>query len=122
MLIVSALDQKNLKALYKLATNIGLDVLIEVHDDDELNRALELAPALIGINNRDLKTFTTNLQTTIDLLKLIPENITVVTESGIAKAKDVALMNSHDIYCFLVGEAFMREKNPGQALQQLFYS
>ena len=122
LLIVSALDQKNLKALYKLATNIGLDVLIEVHDDDELNRALELAPALIGINNRDLKTFTTNLQTTIDLLKLIPENITVVTESGIAKAKDVALMNSHDIYCFLVGEAFMREKNPGQALQQLFYS
>ena len=121
LLIVSALDQANLKALYELATTIGLDVLIEVHDAAELARALELSPSLIGINNRDLKTFTTSLHTTIDLLKHIPANVTVVTESGIAKAEDVALMNSHEIYCFLVGEAFMREENPGRALQELFY-
>ena len=121
LLIVSALDQANLKALYELATTIGLDVLIEVHDGAELARALELSPSLIGINNRDLKTFITSLHTTIDLLKHIPVNVTVVTESGIAKAEDVALMNSHEIYCFLVGEAFMREENPGRALQELFY-
>ncbi len=121
LLIVSALDQENLKALYQLATDIGLDVLIEIHDGAELSRALELSPSLVGINNRNLKTFTTSLHTTINLLKHIPEHVTVVTESGIANAEDVALMNSHDIYCFLVGEAFMREKNPGRALQELFY-
>ncbi len=121
LLIVSALNQENLKALYDLATNIGLDVLIEVHDGAELARALELSPSLIGINNRDLKTFTTSLHATIDLLKDIPANVTVVTESGIANVEDVALMNRHEIYSFLVGEAFMREENPGRALQALFY-
>jgi|TARA_B110000971_G_scaffold108177_1_gene110838 indole-3-glycerol phosphate synthase len=121
LLIVSALDQENLKALYQLATDIGLDVLIEIHDGAELSRALELSPSLVGINNRNLKTFTTSLHTTIDLLAQIPANVTVVTESGIAKTEDVALMNSHGIYCFLVGEAFMREQNPGHALQELFY-
>jgi len=122
LLIVSALDQEKLKALYELATNIGLDVLIEVHDGEELDRALQLAPSLIGINNRDLKNFTTSLNTTIDLLKKIPANVTVVTESGISTAADVTLMNSNGIYCFLVGEAFMREENPGLALQNLFYA
>ncbi len=122
LLIVSALDQEKLKALYELATNIGLDVLIEVHDGEELDRALQLAPSLIGINNRDLKNFTTSLNTTIDLLKQIPANVTVVTESGISTAADVTLMNGNEIYCFLVGEAFMREENPGLALQNLFYA
>ena len=122
LLIVSALDQEKLRALYELATNIGLDVLIEVHDGEELDRALQLAPSLIGINNRDLKNFTTSLNTTIDLLKQIPANVTVVTESGISTAADVTLMNGNEIYCFLVGEAFMREENPGLALQNLFYA
>lgn len=121
LLIVSALDQGTLKSLYELATNIGLEVLIEVHDSEELDRALQLSPTLIGINNRDLKTFSTSLHTTIDLLKHIPDNVTVVTESGISKLEDVELMNNHEIYCFLVGEAFMREENPGEALAALFY-
>lgn len=120
LLIVSALNKERLKALYELATSIGLDVLIEVHNAQELHCALDLSPSLIGINNRDLKTFTTSLETTIDLLPQIPESVTVVTESGIANKADIALMQNNDIFCFLVGEAFMREPEPGLALKSLF--
>jgi indole-3-glycerol phosphate synthase len=97
-----------------------LDVLIEVHDAKELEIALTLDPTLIGINNRNLKTFSTSLNNTFDLLSEIPADITVVTESGIATTEDVNAMIAHDVYCFLVGEALMREPSPGTALSELF--
>jgi indole-3-glycerol phosphate synthase len=98
-----------------------MDVLIEVHDKAELDAALSLQPSLIGINNRNLKTFDTSLDTTIDLLPHIPEDITVVTESGIATPDDVARMRERGVHCFLVGEAFMRAEDPGTALHNLFF-
>jgi indole-3-glycerol phosphate synthase len=98
-----------------------MDVLVEVHDRDELERALRLDLELIGINNRDLHSFETSLDTTIDLLGLVPEGCLVVTESGIHTRDDVALMRKHDVHAFLVGEAFMRVPDPGQELRKLFY-
>lgn len=121
LLIVCALNIMQLTVLHQLARGLGLDVLIEVHDLVELEAALSLRPPLIGINNRNLKTFETSLQTTLDLLPHIPPEVTVVTESGIATSADVALMRDNDVHCFLVGEAFMRADDPGQALQKLFY-
>lgn len=121
LLIVCALNIMQLTVLHQLARGLGLDVLIEVHDQVELEAALSLRPPLIGINNRNLKTFETSLQTTLDLLPHIPPEVTVVTESGIATSADVALMRDNDVHCFLVGEAFMRADDPGQALQKLFY-
>ncbi len=97
-----------------------MDVLVEVHDRAELERALKLDLELIGINNRNLRTFETSLETTIDLLPLIPDGCMVVTESGIHSSVDVALMRDHDVHAFLVGEAFMRADDPGQALADLF--
>ena len=97
-----------------------MDVLIEVHDAAELEIALSLDPTLIGINNRNLKTFSTSLNNTFDLLSEIPVNVTVVTESGIATREDVNAMIAHDVYCFLVGEALMRQHIPGMALSELF--
>ena len=120
LLIVSALDPEELRTLYALAYSLGLDVLIEVHDAAELAAALTLEPALIGINNRNLKTFSTDLKNTLDLLGDIPEDVVVVTESGISTAADVQRMQQHNVHCFLVGEAFMRADNPGQALSELF--
>ena len=120
LLIVSALDPEELRTLYALACSLELDVLIEVHDAAELATALTLEPALIGINNRNLKTFSTDLKNTLDLLEDIPENVVVVTESGISTAADVQRMQQHNVHCFLVGEAFMRADNPGQALSELF--
>lgn len=120
LLIVSALDPEELRTLYALAYSLGLDVLIEVHDAAELATALTLEPALIGINNRNLKTFSTDLKNTLDLLGDIPEDVVVVTESGISTAADVQRMQQHNVHCFLVGEAFMRADNPGQALSELF--
>lgn len=120
LLIVSALTPTELKSLYRTAQDIGLDVLIEVHDAKELEIALTLDPTLIGINNRNLKTFSTSLNNTFDLLSEIPADITVVTESGIATTEDVNAMIAHDVYCFLVGEALMREPSPGTALSELF--
>ena len=93
---------------------------MEVHDRDELERALRLELALVGINNRDLRTFDTSLETTIDMLDAIPENCLVVTESGIHSRDDVALMRRHGVHAFLVGEAFMRQPDPGQGLRTLF--
>ena len=120
LLIAAALNIMQLTVFSQVAQDLGLDVLIEVHNSVELDAALSLSPQLIGINNRDLKTFTTNLNTTIDLLAKIPSNITVVTESGIKTPADVALMTQHNVYGFLVGEAFMRADDPGAELAALF--
>ena len=120
LLIVAALDDQQLEELSQLAIQLDMDVLVEVHDADELQRALALNLPLIGINNRDLRTFETSLETTTELLKMIPDETIVVTESGIHTPKDVALMREHDVNAFLVGEAFMRADEPGQALSELF--
>jgi indole-3-glycerol phosphate synthase len=98
---------------------LGMDVLVEVHDADELDVALDLRTPLIGINNRNLRTFETTLQTTLDLLPRIPAGRRVVTESGILKPEDVRLMRSHNVDAFLVGEAFMRAEEPGAELARL---
>jgi len=121
LLIVAALDDAQLKDLYQQATDLGMDVLVEVHDNFELERALQLDLPLVGINNRDLRTFETSLDTTFELLKRIPRGVTVVTESGIHTRDDVERMREHDVNAFLVGEAFMREEEPGSALRRLFF-
>ena len=120
LLIVAALNDNQLATLCGLANDIGLDVLVEVHDKNELERALALPITLVGINNRNLRTFETSLQTTIDLLDAIPEDKIVVTESGIHTPDDVALMRQHQVNTFLVGEAFMRAEEPGEKLKTLF--
>ncbi len=121
LLIVAALDDQQLKNLSELAAELGMDVLVEVHDAEELQRALLLPLKLIGINNRNLRTFETSLQTTIGLLDQIPSDRIVVTESGIHHAEDVALMRQYDVHAFLVGEAFMRAETPGAELRALFF-
>ena len=121
LLIVAALDDETLKGLHQDARTLGMDVLVEVHNREELERALKLELELVGINNRDLRTFDTSLDTTIKLLELIPAGCLVVTESGIHSREDVALMRQHDVNAFLVGEAFMRVPDPGQGLRELFY-
>ncbi len=120
LLIVSALRAPELRALADVAAGLGLDVLIEVHDREELDSALSLNPALIGINNRNLKTFETSLTTTFGLLDAIPEGVTVVTESGILQRSHVQAMLHRGVRAFLVGEAFMRSADPGAALRELF--
>ena len=120
LLIVAALDDAQLSTLHDAATALGMDVLVEVHDGDELERALRLDLELIGINNRDLRTFDTRLETTLELLDAVPQGCLVVTESGIHSRDDVALMRSHQVNAFLVGEAFMRVPDPGQGLRDLF--
>tara|TARA_B100001287_G_scaffold259908_1_gene247537 strand:- start:40 stop:846 length:807 start_codon:yes stop_codon:yes gene_type:complete len=120
LLIVSALNEATLEGLFETARSVALDVLIEVHDERELHRALELESRLIGINNRNLHTFETKLEVTLDLLDKIPEDRLLITESGILQTKDVELMHSHGVYGFLVGEAFMRQPDPGVALMGLF--
>ncbi|MCD6437337.1 MAG: indole-3-glycerol phosphate synthase TrpC [Halomonas sp.] len=121
LLIVAALDDTQLRDLHQQANALGMDVLVEVHDAVELERALALDLKLVGINNRNLHTFETSLNTTLDLLPRIPESVTVITESGIHTRDDVELMRDHEVNGFLVGEAFMREEDPGQALKQLFF-
>lgn len=120
LLIVAALGDAQLMELSHLALELGMDVLVEVHDAAELERALALHLPLIGINNRNLRTFETTLQTTIDLLQRVPADRIVVTESGIHTAADVATMRSHGVNVFLIGEAFMRADDPGSALRELF--
>jgi len=120
LLIVAALDDANMRDLAQLAAALRMDVLVEVHDADELQRALVLDTPLIGINNRNLRTFETRLQTTFDLLEQIPASCIVVTESGIHSRDDVALMRSTGVQAFLVGEAFMRAADPGEALASIF--
>lgn len=122
LLIVAALDDRSLRELYDQATDLGMDVLVEVHDRAELHRALAMSPMLLGINNRDLRTFDVSLNTTIDLLAEIPDDVVVVTESGILEKAHVALMQQHSVNAFLVGEAFMRAEEPGTALSSLFFN
>lgn len=120
LLIVSALDDRRMADLASLAGELGMDVLVEVHDAEELERALKLDLPLIGINNRNLRTFDVSLQTTLDLLSRIPPETLVITESGILAPADVALMRDHGVHGFLVGEAFMRADDPGAKLAELF--
>ncbi len=120
LLIASCLNDIQLKNLSNLAIELSMDVLVEVHDLDELKRALKLNLPMVGINNRNLRTFEVSLQTTIDLLKEINDNSLVITESGILTKQDVELMRVNEIYGYLVGEAFMRQDNPGRALQEIF--
>ena len=107
--------------LHAQARSLGMDVLVEVHDRAELDRALELETQLVGINNRDLHSFDMRLETTFDLLPHIPDDRVVVTESGIHTPADVAVMRERDVHAFLVGEAFMRAEDPGEKLKELFF-
>jgi indole-3-glycerol phosphate synthase len=109
-----------MKELEACAHELGLDVLVEVHNAPELEQALELKTPLLGINNRNLKTFEVTLQTTLSLMSMVPKNKTLVTESGILSRADVQLMRDNQINAFLVGEAFMRANDPGVALSELF--
>ncbi len=120
LLIVAALDDSHLRDLEQAAVAYGLDVLVEVHDRTELDRALQLHTPLIGINNRNLRSFETRLETTLDLLGEIPADRIAVTESGIMGPADVVRMRSAGVQAFLVGEAFMRAHDPGLALAALF--
>lgn len=120
LLIVSALEDAQMMRLNNLAHRLGMDVLVEVHGGDELERALQLENRLIGINNRNLHTFEVTLENTFELLERIPDDRIVVTESGIHSREDVAAMRDKDVHSFLVGEAFMRADEPGGKLKELF--
>jgi indole-3-glycerol phosphate synthase len=120
LLIAAALSLSQMREFEALAYDLGMAVLVEVHDGEELEVALQLDTPLIGINNRNLRTFEVSLQTTLDLLERIPVGRIVVTESGVLAQGDVALMRSHDVHAFLVGEAFMRAADPGLELERLF--
>jgi indole-3-glycerol phosphate synthase len=122
LLIVAALDKKQLHTLNDLAHSLGLDVLVEVHDAAELDIALELPNKLIGINNRNLHTFDLTLETTFGLLERVGKDRIIVTESGILSPSDVKKMREKDVNAFLVGEAFMRVEEPGKALEAFFAS
>ena len=120
LLIVSCLKDSELKNLSQLASSLGMDTLVEVHDSNELYRALKLKLPMLGINNRNLKNFEVSLQTSIDLLSEIDDDKLVITESGITSKTDVELMHNHNVFGFLIGEAFMRDSNPGQKLKEFF--
>jgi len=120
LLIVAALNPRRMAELAAIATDLGMAVLVEVHNSVELDRALELKTPLIGINNRNLHTFETRLDVTLGLLKRIPPDRIVITESGILQPADVSLMRDNGVDCFLVGEAFMRAPDPGAELARLF--
>ncbi len=120
LLIVSCLEDERMAELNALAHELGMDVLVEVHDAEELERALPLGNRLIGINNRNLRTFEVSLDTTLTLLPQIPPESIVVTESGIHTPADVQRMRRHGVHAFLVGEAFMRAEEPGGKLAALF--
>ena len=120
LLIVAALSDTQLNELASLAMQLNMDVLVEVHDAEELVRALSLDLPMIGINNRNLRSFETSLDTTLSLLAQIPDDRIVVTESGIHTPADVARMRAHNVNAFLVGEAFMKAEEPGEKLRELF--
>lgn len=122
LLIVAALDDARLAALSELALALDMDVLVEVHDMDELERALQVPAPLLGINNRSLRSFEVSLDTTLSLKHAVPGDRRLVTESGIAAAEDVRRMRAAGVAAFLVGESFMRERDPGAALQRLFFA
>lgn len=120
LLIAAALENNLLRELAALATELHMDVLVEVHDAEELDRALALNLPLLGINNRNLRTFETALQTTLDLHKRVPPDRLVVSESGIRTPQDVALLRDNGVHAFLVGEIFMQAEDPGEQLKALF--
>lgn len=120
LLIVSILDDEQLLRFHQVARSIDLNVLVEVHDEQELIRALAINPDILGINNRNLKTFEVSLDTTIDLSAGVPEDTPIITESGILDRSSVERMHQEGVFGFLVGEAFMREENPGKALSNMF--
>ncbi len=120
LLIAAALDDDKLKTMCDLALELGMDVLVEAHDADEVDRALNTSAALIGINNRDLRTFEVSLETTLSLVKRVPSDRVLVTESGIRTHEDVARLREASVHAFLVGEVFMRAEDPGAELQRLF--
>jgi indole-3-glycerol phosphate synthase len=120
LLIAACLEDEQMKSLAELANELGMDVLIEVHDEEELQRSLPLNQALVGINNRNLRTFEVSLETTLRMLGQIPPDRIVVTESGIHSPEDVKLMRENNVNAFLVGEAFMRAEEPGDRLAELF--
>jgi indole-3-glycerol phosphate synthase len=120
LLIAAALSLPRMRELETIAHDLGMAVLVEVHDGDELDLALQLETPLVGINNRNLRTFEVTLETTLSLLSRIPADRIVVTESGIFTPQDVALMRSHHVDTFLVGEAFMRQPDPGIELARVF--
>jgi len=122
LLIAAALDLARMQALEALARELGMAVLVEVHDAAELDAALALATPLIGVNNRNLRTFETRLATTLDLLPRIPPGRLVVTESGILTRADVDLMRANGVHAFLAGEAFMRAVEPGVELGKMFFA
>ena len=119
LLIASALNLEKLKEYEAIANDLGMAVLVEAHNEEELEKSLLLETPLVGINNRNLKTFEVSLKTSIDLVTQIPKNRIPITESGIFSYADIKLMNDHNIFTFLVGEAFMRDENPGQSLKDL---
>ncbi|MEA3405406.1 MAG: indole-3-glycerol phosphate synthase TrpC [Pseudomonadota bacterium] len=120
LLIAAAIGDAQLYELTETALTLGMDVLVEVHNKEELERALRLPLPMIGINNRDLHSFDVSLETTIEMLDMIPDDRIVITESGILGKEDVAKMREHAVNSFLVGEAFMRAENPGEKLAELF--
>ena len=120
LLIATMLRPDNLQRLKSLAEELGMQCLVEVHDEDDLDMAIDAEPRIIGINNRDLATFTTSVETTLDLLDDVPDEVSVVTESGIHTPGDVCRMRGAGVHAFLVGTAFMRAADPGAALQRLF--
>ena len=120
LLIVACLEDQQMQDLAQLAEDLGMDVLVESHDAEELARALKLSTPLVGINNRNLHTFDLTLQTTFDLLAMMPEDRMVVTESGIHTLADIILMQNKNVNAFLVGESFMRASDPGVKLAELF--
>ena len=122
LLIVACLEDGQMDELARTAQDYGLDVLTEVHDRTELERALRLRTPMIGINNRDLKRFVTDINTTVGLLKDIPADRFVVTESGINTVEDVRRLRDHAVNAFLVGEAFMRAEDPGARVKELFFT
>jgi indole-3-glycerol phosphate synthase len=122
LLIVAALDDENLHHLLGLAHELDMDVLMEVHDEQEMRRALKTDARLIGINNRNLRTFETSLDTTLNMIDMVSEKHILVTESGIHCRDDVQLMRENNVNAFLVGEAFMRADNPGEKLAELFFT
>lgn len=122
LLIVAALDDGQLVDLSGLAMQLGMDVLVEVHDIDELERALQVPVPLVGINNRNLRTFEVSLQATLEMKDAVPKDRLLVTESGIVVPDDVATMRAAGVNAFLVGETFMRAEEPGEALRQLFFA
>ena len=122
LLIVAALSDTQMHDLEEQALELGMDVLIEVHDEKELDRALNCRSPLIGVNNRNLRTFETTLQTTLKLKLRVPTDRLLVTESGISQPTDVKLMRDQGVNAFLVGEAFMRAPSPGAELEKLFFS